>query len=110
MTSLRAGQPLEFSLARTQVMTFLALKKISCLYRRKRGLLRSHRMPKPDGRLYLDGSQNQGDCLDYIEGWRDIWSDLHMDKGTPYQIQFHSVYPTPERYRISIIHRSKVPG
>lgn len=32
-----------------------------------------------------------------------------MNKGNPYLIQFHSVYPTPERYRISIIHRSKVP-
>ncbi len=110
MTSLRAGQPLEFSLARNASDDFLGIEEDFLFVPEESGDYYVHIecLSQTEDYIWME-VKNQGDCLDYIEGWRDIWSDLHMDKGTPYQIQFHSVYPTPERYRISIIHRSKVP-
>lgn len=110
MTSLRAGQPLEFSLARNARNDFLGIEEDFLFVPEESGDYYVHIecLSQTEDYIWME-VKNQGDCLDYTEGWKDIWSDLHMNKGTPYQIQFHSVYPTPERYRISIIHRSKVP-
>lgn len=110
MTSLRAGQPLEFSLARNARNDFLGIEEDFLFVPEESGDYYVHIecLSQTEDYIWME-VKNQGDCLDYTEGWKDIWSDLHMNKGNPYLIQFHSVYPTPERYRISIIHRSKVP-
>lgn len=110
MTSLRAGQPLEFSLARNARNDFLGIEEDFLFVPEESGDYYVHIecLSQTEDYIWME-VKNQGDCLDYTEGWKDIWSDLHMNKGTPYLIQFHSVYPTPERYRISIIHRAKVP-
>lgn len=110
MTSLRAGQPLEFSLARNARNDFLGIEEDFLFVPEESGDYYVHIecLSQTEDYIWME-VKNQGDCLDYTEGWKDIWADLHMNKGTPYLIQFHSVYPTPERYRISIIHRAKVP-
>ena len=112
MTSLRAGQPLEFSLARDASDDFLGIEEDFLFVPEESGNYYVHIecLSQTEDYIWME-VKSQDDNLGYTEGRKDMWSwsNLHMTKGTPYWIQFHSKYDTPERYRINIIHRSKVP-
>lgn len=73
MTSLRAGQPLEFSLARNARNDFLGIEEDFLFVPEESGDYYVHIecLSQTEDYIWME-VKNQGDCLDYTEGWKDI--------------------------------------